>query len=112
MVTFAGVVRDHDGGRGVVNLDYEGHPSAKAVDRGGGRRRRRAGTRACARSRSATGSAPSPSATWRWRARWPPSTAQEAFAACADLVDDVKRRLPIWKHQNFTDGTDEWVNCP
>jgi molybdopterin synthase catalytic subunit len=35
-----------------------------------------------------------------------------AFAACADLVDEVKRRLPIWKHQTFTDGTDEWVNCP
>jgi len=24
----------------------------------------------------------------------------------------VKRRLPVWKHQNFADGTDEWVNCP
>jgi molybdopterin synthase catalytic subunit len=37
---------------------------------------------------------------------------REAFAACSDLVDDVKARLPIWKHQVFTDGTDEWVNCP
>jgi molybdopterin synthase catalytic subunit len=24
----------------------------------------------------------------------------------------VKSRLPIWKRQVFTDGTDEWVNCP
>jgi molybdopterin synthase catalytic subunit len=24
----------------------------------------------------------------------------------------VKARLPIWKHQFFDDGTDEWVNCP
>jgi molybdopterin synthase catalytic subunit len=35
----------------------------------------------------------------------------EAFAACADLVDTTKARLPVWKHQVFTDGTDEWVNC-
>ena len=35
----------------------------------------------------------------------------EAFTACADLVDEIKHRLPVWKHQVFTDGTDEWVNC-
>jgi len=37
---------------------------------------------------------------------------QEAFAVCAELVDEVKRQLPIWKRQVFADGTDEWVNCP
>jgi molybdopterin synthase catalytic subunit len=31
---------------------------------------------------------------------------------CAELVDEVKRQLPIWKRQRFSDGTDEWVNCP
>ena len=36
---------------------------------------------------------------------------REAFAACADLVDTVKARLPVWKHQVFADGTNEWVNC-
>jgi molybdopterin synthase catalytic subunit len=35
----------------------------------------------------------------------------EAFAACARLVDVVKLRLPVWKHQWFADGTEEWVNC-
>jgi len=35
----------------------------------------------------------------------------EAFAACTQLVDEVKARIPIWKHQVFADGTDEWVNC-
>jgi molybdopterin synthase catalytic subunit len=34
-----------------------------------------------------------------------------AFAACQALVDLTKERLPVWKHQVFTDGTDEWVNC-
>ena len=42
------------------------------------------------------------------------STAHRAaaFAACARLVDEVKARLPIWKRQVFADGTEEWVNCP
>ena len=35
----------------------------------------------------------------------------EAFAACQALVDLTKERLPVWKHQVFSDGTDEWVNC-
>jgi molybdopterin synthase catalytic subunit len=34
---------------------------------------------------------------------------QEAFATCAQLVDIIKARLPVWKHQFFDDGTDEWV---
>ena len=37
---------------------------------------------------------------------------KEAFALCADLVDEVKARLPVWKRQVFTTGEDEWVNCP
>jgi molybdopterin synthase catalytic subunit len=35
-----------------------------------------------------------------------------AFAACAALVDEVKLQLPIWKRQEFTDGTEQWVNSP
>ena len=27
-------------------------------------------------------------------------------------VDEVKKRLPIWKRQVFTDGEEEWVACP
>jgi molybdopterin synthase catalytic subunit len=36
----------------------------------------------------------------------------EAFSLCADLVDEVKARLPVWKRQVFSGGEDEWVNCP
>ncbi len=35
----------------------------------------------------------------------------EAFATCSAMVDEIKARIPIWKHQVFADGTDEWVNC-
>jgi molybdopterin synthase catalytic subunit len=35
----------------------------------------------------------------------------DAFTAAGALVDLIKEKLPVWKHQFFSDGTDEWVNC-
>jgi molybdopterin synthase catalytic subunit len=35
----------------------------------------------------------------------------DAFVAAGALVDLIKEKLPVWKHQFFADGTDEWVNC-
>ncbi|HLZ38022.1 MAG TPA: molybdenum cofactor biosynthesis protein MoaE [Mycobacteriales bacterium] len=36
----------------------------------------------------------------------------EAFAACRRLIDDLKAEVPLWKHQRFADGTEEWVGAP
>lgn len=36
---------------------------------------------------------------------------EQAFAACRYIVDEVKRRVPIWKHERFADGSAEWVNA-
>ncbi len=36
----------------------------------------------------------------------------DAFAACRRFIDDLKGRVPIWKHQVFVDGSDEWVGTP
>ncbi len=110
VVTFCGVVRDHDDGRSVVELQYEGHPSAAAV---------------LAEVAAAVAADPAVYALAVSHRVGPlrigdvalvasVSTAHRAagFAACARLVDEVKARLPIWKRQVFADGTDEWVNCP
>ncbi|MFD5426067.1 molybdenum cofactor biosynthesis protein MoaE [Streptomyces sp. NPDC127084] len=35
----------------------------------------------------------------------------EAFDACRKLIDDLKHEVPIWKHQQFSDGTEEWVGA-
>jgi molybdenum cofactor synthesis domain-containing protein len=113
VVTFAGVVRDHDHGRSVRDLEYVGHPSAAdvvaEVTAGLAAKHGPAGVRAIAVSHRlghlAVGDvALAVAVAGEHRA--------EAFAACADVVDEVKRLLPVWKHQNFADGTDEWVNCP
>jgi molybdopterin synthase catalytic subunit len=33
----------------------------------------------------------------------------EAFVACRHVIEEVKRRLPIWKREYFADGSVEWV---
>jgi molybdopterin synthase catalytic subunit len=110
VVSFAGVVRDHDGGRGVVRLVYEGHPSAETV---------LAEVAAeIAKDPAVHGIAVSHRVgelaigDVALAAAVATAHRAEAFAACARLVDEVKARLPVWKHQHFTDGSDEWVNSP
>ncbi|MEV6604334.1 molybdenum cofactor biosynthesis protein MoaE [Kutzneria sp. NPDC051319] len=111
VVTFEGVVRDHDHGRGVTELEYSGHPSAKDViaEVAAEVAARHPDVRALAVSHRlghlAIGDVALACAVSAAHRR-------EAFVVCAELVDEVKARLPIWKRQVFTDGTDEWVNCP
>jgi molybdenum cofactor synthesis domain-containing protein len=111
VVTFAGVVRDHDGGKGVRDLTYEGHPTASDVlaEVVADLSARWTGVRAVAVSHRV-------GALTIGDVALACAVAAEhrgqAFAACAELVDEVKARLPIWKHQHFTDGSDEWVNSP
>ena len=108
VVTFAGVVRDHDGGRKVRGLEYSAHPTAAkvVVDVAADIAERARGVRAIAVShrvgRLGIGDVALACAVAADHRR-------EAFATCAELVDEVKRQLPVWKHQSFTDGTDEWV---
>jgi molybdopterin synthase catalytic subunit len=110
VVVFHGVVRDHDHGRPVRVLDYEGHPTAEAVLREvAAEIAAEPEVLAVAVSHRvgslAVGDVAIVAAV---------STAHRsaAFAACARLVDEAKARLPIWKRQVFDDATEEWVNCP
>ncbi len=106
-VSFAGVVRDHDGGRSVTGLEYHEHPTASSVvAEVAARIAAREGVIAVAVSHRVgflrigdVALAAAVSAAHR----------REAFAACIDLVDEVKRLLPVWKRQEFGDGSDEWV---
>lgn len=109
IVSFSGNVRDHDHGRTVASLTYEAHPSAASVlaevaDAIAARNDVIAIAVAHRVGPIAIGEAALVAAV---------ATAhrQAAFQACSDLVDMTKDRIPVWKHQVFSDGTDEWVNC-
>ncbi|RSM43020.1 molybdenum cofactor biosynthesis protein MoaB [Amycolatopsis balhimycina DSM 5908] len=111
VVTFAGVVRDHDGGKGVRDLTYEGHPSAGEViaEVVADLSARWSGVRAVAVSHRL---GPLTIGDVALACAVAAEHRGQAFSACSELVDEVKARLPVWKHQHFTDGTDEWVNSP
>jgi molybdopterin synthase catalytic subunit len=109
VVGFAGVVRDHDGGRTVTRLEYSAHPSAQQTlaDVAAEIAADCHGVRAIAASHRI-------GALEIGEAALVAAVAADhrgaAFETCERLVDAVKARLPVWKHQFFADGSDEWVN--
>lgn len=105
---FLGVVRNHHGGREVLRLDYSAYvPMAEAE---------------CRRILEEA------------RARWPAEVALEhrigplaigdaavavaaaaahrdaAFSACRYVIEETKRRVPIWKREHYADGSVAWVD--
>lgn len=108
IVSFVGAVRNHDGGRDVTALDYTAHPTAgdvvaKVVAEVAATAE---GVRSVAVSHRVGKLAIGDAALVVAVAA---DHRQAAFATCALLVDEVKAQLPVWKHQIFADGTDEWV---
>lgn len=108
VATFVGHVRNHHSGRAVVRLEYSAYePMAEA---------------ACA------------AIVEEAERRWPVAVAlahrlgtleigeaavaiaaagrhrDEAFAACRWVIEEVKRRVPIWKREHYGDGSVAWVD--
>jgi molybdopterin synthase catalytic subunit len=110
LVVFVGSVRDLDGGRAVERLGYTAHPSAEAQ------------LRAVAESVAARYPAVAVAAVHRVGDLDIGDVAVvvavscphrgEAFDAARALIDELKTTVPIWKHQVFSDGSDEWVGTP
>lgn len=114
LTVFVGRVRDHDrtaeGAKGVLGLDYSAHPTAlerlrevceqvaeqydvhavAAVHRVG--------------SLDIGDAAVIVATTSAHRGT--------SFDASRALIDTLKAQVPIWKHQRFDDGTQEWVGLP
>ena len=103
---FVGTVRDHHEHRAVVGLEYSAYADMVEAE--------------CARIVADT------------EARWPVRVAlrhrlgtleigeaavaiavagahrDEAFAGCRHVIEEVKRRVPIWKKERYADGAVEW----
>jgi len=107
---FVGTVRDLDGGRPVSALSYEAHPAV--LDR----------LRAVAEGVAAAHDVRALAALHRVGDLALGDVAvvvaaaaahrDAAFTACRQLIDDLKRDVPIWKYQTFTEGGAEWVGSP
>ncbi|GAA4735826.1 molybdenum cofactor biosynthesis protein MoaE [Nocardioides endophyticus] len=110
LTLFVGRVRDHDQGKGVVGLDYSAHPSA--LDR----------LREVCERVAAEHSVQGLAAVHRVGSldigdiavivATTSAHRGDAFEASRALIDTLKAEVPIWKHQRFGDGTEEWVGTP
>jgi molybdopterin synthase catalytic subunit len=107
---FVGVVRDHDGGDSVDHLDYTAHPSAldrlREVAKGVAEEFEVVALAAVHRTGHLVvgdiAVVVAVSAAHRG----------QAYDASRALIDRLKANVPVWKHQVFTDGREEWVNSP
>lgn len=104
VVTFTGVVRDHHGGRGVSALRYEAHPRAAEFMSRVCKRHQTADVRVAAQHRvgdlrigelAVVVSVASPHRA-------------EAFTVCANVIDEIKEQVPIWKYETYVDGGADW----
>ena len=108
--SFEGWVRNHNEGRGVVRLEYEGYEALGIKE----------GNRVVA---EAFDRFPIARAHCVHRlgvldigdlAVWVGVTAAHrdaAFAACRYIIDEVKARVPIWKKEYYAAGDSGWINC-
>jgi len=107
--SFEGWVRDHNDGRGVHGLHYQAYATLAEAE----------GERIIDEARSefaildarcmhrvgdlAVGEL----------AVWVGATAAHrdaAFAACRFIIDEVKSRVPIWKHERYEEGDAGWLH--
>lgn len=107
VVTFEGVVRDHDGGAGVTALTYTSHPTASDT--------------LAQIARDTVADHPEVR-LWAEHRTGPLAVGDlafvvvvaaahrgPAFAAVADFATAVKSGVPIWKQQDRPDGSTDWV---
>jgi len=109
-VTFEGRVRNRNGGRAVLGLEYEAYPALAEKE----------GERIIAEARAkypilaAAGVHRTGSLALGELAVWVGVTAEHrgaAFDACRYIIDEAKARIPIWKRERYADGGTAWINC-
>jgi molybdopterin synthase catalytic subunit len=109
VASFVGVVRDVNDAAAVLGIDYEAYPAmadrelATILAEAAGRW---PGVRIAARHRTGYLAVGDVSVAV---AASSPNRAP-AFDACRYVVEELKRRLPIWKREHYADGRRAWVD--
>ncbi|MBT2593826.1 molybdenum cofactor biosynthesis protein MoaE [Arthrobacter sp. ISL-72] len=114
VVSFSGVVRNHDGGKAVDRLSYTAHPTARQV----------LAEVVAELIAEHSGEAQQPVRVWAAHRLGMLDVGDpalvcavsaahrgQAFAVCSELVDRIKARVPIWKEQFLDNGAVEWVGA-
>jgi len=110
VVTFEGIVRNHNDGRKVLALEYEAYEELAVQE----------AAKVIAEARQQFDIMDAHCAhrigklTIGDVAVWVGVSAahrDSAFKACRYIIDEIKKRLPIWKKEYYTNGDSGWVNC-
>ena len=108
VLLFLGVVRDHNEGAGVRGLTYEAYDAmaTRVLDEIAGEAAERLGTDRVAvvhrvgdlgiGETSVAIAASSPHRA-------------EAFDATRYVIEEIKKRLPVWKKEHYVDGAEAWL---
>ena len=106
LVTFRGIVRNHDHGQTVSSLEYQAHPDAQRfLEECCRQLADETGLRVAAAHRIGSLVVGDTALVAAVAA---PHRA-EAFETCELLIELIKSRVPIWKRQHLADGATEWV---
>ncbi len=110
LATFEGRVRNHNGGRDVLRLEYEAFEALAASEGekilNEARRRFDIMHLRCVHRTGVLEIGET--------AVWVGASAAHrdaAFKACRYVIDEIKHRLPVWKKETYANGSAEWVNC-
>lgn len=108
VVTFEGRVRDTNEGRPVARLHYDAYPGmAEEVFGDIVRRAREAHRVTAVRVLHRTGTLEIGETAVAVAVAAP--HRGEAFAAARFVIEAVKAELPVWKREEYTDGTSRWL---
>lgn len=106
---FLGLVRDHHQGRAVLGLDYSAYgPMAESVTQEIIAEATRRGSGLAVAVQHRIGALTIGDVAVAVVAASPHRA--EAFDACRYVIEELKRRVPVWKKELFADGTVEWVD--
>lgn len=107
VVTFEGTVRDHDNGSGVTRLTYTHHPDAPCVlaEIAAATVEKHPEIRLWAEHRSGSLGV----GDLAFLVVVASAHRGPAFDAIAEFATRVKTEVPIWKEQEHTDGSTNWV---
>jgi adenylyltransferase/sulfurtransferase len=108
VITFTGIVRNHNDGRAVESLRYEAYETLAITE--GERILKEAVDRFdVSRIDAAHSVGELKIGDTAFIVSVTSAHRDAAFAACRFVVDEVKRRVPIWKQEQYADGSSEWL---
>jgi molybdopterin synthase catalytic subunit len=108
VASFLGLVRDHHDGRGVLRLDYSAYGPMAEAECGRIVAEAQARWQVAIALRHRVGTLQVGDVAVAVAAAG--AHRDEAFAACRYVIEEVKRRVPIWKREYYADGTVGWVD--